>query len=207
MRAQLEAMRGQFATARDHVEQAFALAEELGLELTLARVAMQAGPVELLAGDPVAAERRLRPAYEALERMQHWGYLSSTLPLLVDALLEQGRIDDALPLTELGRDLSVPEDIDAQVGWRRGRAKVLARLGEADEAEGLAREAVELADRTEYLDLRAHAHADLAEVLRAAYKHEEATAAMAEALRLDEQKGNTAAIRLLTAEQVEPGPS
>jgi tetratricopeptide (TPR) repeat protein len=207
VRAQLEAMRGQFATARDQVEQAFALAEELGLELTLARVAMQAGPVELLAGDPVAAERRLRPAYEALERMKHWGYLSSTLPLLVDALLEQGRVDDALPLTELGRDLSVNEDIDAQVGWRRARGKVLARLGEPDEAEGLAREAVELADRTEYLNLRAQAHADLAEVMRAAGKNEEAAAALAEAIRLYEQKGNTAAIRLLTAEQVERGPS
>ena len=69
-RAQLEAMQGRFDPARELIAQAKALAEEVGLALTLASgVAHQAGYVELLAGDAAAAERWLRPACEALERM------------------------------------------------------------------------------------------------------------------------------------------
>jgi hypothetical protein len=42
--AHLEAMRGRFATARDLIAQAKELATELGLELTLARIAFRLGP-------------------------------------------------------------------------------------------------------------------------------------------------------------------
>lgn len=68
-RAQLEAMRGRFDAARDLIAEAKTLAEELGLKTILAAgVARSAGEIELLAGDPEAAERELRPACEALSR-------------------------------------------------------------------------------------------------------------------------------------------
>jgi tetratricopeptide (TPR) repeat protein len=202
--AHLEAMRGCFATARDLIAQAKALAEELGLELTLARIAIQAGPIELLAGDPSAAERELRPAYEALKRMENWGHLASIVPPLVDALLAQGRDDEGLRLTDFVERRLVPEDVDGQVGWRRVRAKVLARRGDVEEAERLARDATAIAARTDYLDLRAQAATDLAEVLRLAGRRRESASALEEAIRLYEEKGNVAAAGRLRGLLAEP---
>jgi class 3 adenylate cyclase/predicted ATPase len=201
-RATLEAMLGRFDAARDLIGRARALAEELGLEATLAaQAANGAGEIELLAGDPAAAERELRPACEALERIGELGYLASAAPLLADALYLQGRDDEALLMTErwAPERLTVPEDVDAQVGWRRVRAKLLARRGDVEAAERLAREATASAARTDFLDLRAHAVGDLAEVLRLMGRSEESAAAVQEAIRLYEQKGNIAAVAALAA--------
>jgi tetratricopeptide (TPR) repeat protein len=192
-RAQLQAMQGSFATARESIAMAKSLAEELGLELTLARIALQSGPIELLAGDAAAAERELRPAYEALERMHNWGYMTSILPPLVDALVAQGRDEEGLQLAHLAARKAVPEDIDAQVGWRRVLAKVLGRRGELHEAQRLAHEAMAIADGTDYLEHRAQVRADLADVLDLAHRPEEAASTLEEALRLMEQKGNVVA--------------
>jgi ATP/maltotriose-dependent transcriptional regulator MalT len=195
--AHLEAMRGHFTTARDLIARAKELAAELGLEVTLARIALQAGPIELLAGDAAAAEREMRPALEALERMEAWGFAVSIVPPLVDALLEQGRGDEGRQLTEFAERLAAPEDVDGQAGWRRARGKVLAHRGNLDEAERLAREATAIAGRSDWLDLRAQAHADLGEVLHLAGKAKEAASAMTDAIRLYELKGNVVAAERL----------
>jgi tetratricopeptide (TPR) repeat protein len=193
-------MQGRFEAARDLIAQAKTLAEEVGLELTLASgVADQAGYVELLAGDAVAAERELRPACEALERMGGWGNLASVVPWLADALIVQGRDEEALGLIELAERSSMSDDADAEIKWRRVRAKLLARRGDVEEAERLAREATTLAAGTDLLDGRARAVADLAEVLRLAGRTAESAAAFQEAIRLYEEKGNVAAAARLTS--------
>ena len=199
-RAKLEAMLGRFDAARDLIGRARALAEELGLEAILAtQIATGVGEIELLATDPAAAERALRSACEVFERIGELGYLASAAPSLADALYLQGRDDEALLLTERWSPerLTVPEDVDAQVGWRRVRAKLLARRGDVEAAERLAREATANAARTDFLDLRARAVADLAEVLRLAGRSEESVTAFQEAIRLYEQKGNVAAVAAL----------
>jgi hypothetical protein len=109
-----------------------------------------------------------------------------------------------LRLAEVTERFSVPEDVDAQIGWRRVRAKVLAGRGEVAEAELLAREATALAARTDYLDGHAQATVDLAEVLRVAGRSEEATALALEAIRLYDQKGNVVAAGTLRAQLAEP---
>jgi hypothetical protein len=50
-----------------------------------------------------------------------------------------------------------------------------------------------MADRTDYLDLRGQARADLAEVLELAGVPKESASARQEAIRLYEEKGNVAA--------------
>ena len=190
--ARLQAMRGDFTGARDALRRSSALMEG-GSDVTqYSHVAMAAGMVELLAGDTVAAERELRPACERLEAMGELGYLASAAPQLVEALYRQGRFDEALVLSERWQAdrLTVPEDLDAQVGWRAVRAKLLAQGGHLDEAEALAREADALCAGTEELELRARALADLAEVLRLAVRPEESRTVLEEALRLHERKGN-----------------
>jgi class 3 adenylate cyclase/tetratricopeptide (TPR) repeat protein len=199
-RAPLEAMQGRFDVARDLIAQARALAEELGLQVLVdSHTGPSAGGVELLAGDPAAAERELRPACEGLERVGELGFLSSAAPLLVDALIAQGRDEEAFELTERWRPerLTVPEDADAQAAWRGVRAKLLARRGEFEEAERLGREAVTIATGTDFPYLRAGALADLAEVLRLVGRPDESSAALKEAIGLYEQKGNVVAANTL----------
>ncbi len=73
---------------------------------------------------------------------------------------------------------------------RRVRANLLAHQGDLKEAERLAREAVELGARTDYLNGHANALTSLAEILGLADEREQAAAAMEQALALYERKGN-----------------
>ncbi|HEX6723994.1 MAG TPA: AAA family ATPase, partial [Gaiella sp.] len=193
--AQLRSMCGDFEAARDAVRRSSALVEG-GNEVTLYfQLSLAAGRIELLAGDGIAAERELRPACERLDAMGEHGYLASAVPQLLEALYVQGSIDDALALSERWQAdrLTAPEDIDAQVGWRAVRAKLLAHQGRFGEAEALAREADALCAGTEDLELHARALADLAVVLRLAGRPHDSRAALEEALRLHERKGNVPA--------------
>jgi tetratricopeptide (TPR) repeat protein len=204
-RAQLEAMQGRFDIARDQIARAKALAEELGLEVILASgVAQQAGYVELLGGDAAAAEHALRPACEALERMGDWGHFATIAPKLADALYRRGDDEEALRLTELAERSATPGVADEDIGWRRVRAKLLARRGDFGEAERLAREATARAARTDLLDDRAQALADLAEVSRLSGRPEESATTLEEAIHLHEQKGNVVAADMLRAVLAEP---
>jgi class 3 adenylate cyclase len=205
MRAWLEAMRGRFEAARDSIAEAKVRAEELGLKMILAASVLSvAGQIELLAGDPAAAERALRPACETLERMGDMGHFTTVAPYLADALYAQGRGDEAMASIELASSYGMKDDLDAQAGWRRALAKLLAQRGDLEEAERLAREATALAARTDFLYLRAHASADLAEVLRLGGRPEESAAALEDAIRLHEQKGNVVAAGTLRGLLSEP---
>jgi class 3 adenylate cyclase/tetratricopeptide (TPR) repeat protein len=200
--AQLEAMRGHFDIARAWISQATTSAQEHSLQVLLdTHTRPAAGYVELLAGNPEAAERVLRTACEGMERVGELSFLSSVVPLLVDALWEQGRNDEALMMTERWHvdRLTVPEDVDAQIGWRRVRAKLLAHMGDFVEAERLGHEAETIAAGTDYLDATASAVADLGEVLRLAGQPNESAAKSHEAIRLYEAKGNVAAVDKLRA--------
>ncbi len=196
-RAQLAAMGGDFETAREMIAKASAAPGVAPVTLERSRRALPAqGAVELLAGQPAAAERAFRPACEGMEQAGELGYLSSVAPLLVDALHEQGRDDEALEASNRWQvdRLTVPEDADAQLSWRRSRSKVLASLGQLTEAEQLAREAVAIAAGTDFLDDQGRAAADLGEVLWVAGNAAEAQAATEEAIRFFEIKGNVAAV-------------
>lgn len=185
-RAHLEAMQGSFDTARHLLVKANALTDELGLETT----ARSPGEIELLAGDLPAAEHALRAVCETLERRRDWGHLASVAPLLADALHAQGRGSEAVPLIELAAGWTLADDIEAQMGLLRVRANLLAIQGELEEAERLAREGIELAAQTDYLNEHAKALGDLAGVLELAGRREEAAAALERALELYERKGN-----------------
>jgi tetratricopeptide (TPR) repeat protein len=173
------------------VVEARALAEQLGLTSMLASgVSQAAGEIELLAGNPAAAERELRAGTESLEQIGDWGHLVTVIPYLADALLEQGRVQEAAPLIERGLGQLVADDADAQIGLRRVWARLLAEEGNLGEAEQIAREAVVRAEATDYLNVRGRALRDLAEVLSAASRLDEAVAAFEQAVDVYERKGN-----------------
>jgi tetratricopeptide (TPR) repeat protein len=159
--------------------------------------------VELLAGDPAAAEIHLRAAYETAERIGDLGHLASVAPDLGNVVYEQARYDEALHLAETGERLTIVGDLDAGVRWRQLKAMALARLGGFDEATALATEAVDMVSGTENLDLHAHALLGLVEVHRLAGRPAEAASAAREAIALYRRKGHVVGERRLTEQLAE----
>ena len=143
----------------------------------------------MLADDLPAAEAEARRGFDSLLVMGDRSSASTLAAVLAQILYARGRYDEVLELTALGRDESSPDDLHTQIQWRGPRAKVLARRGEAVDAERLAREGVELAESTDFLNVRGTALLDLAEVLLVAGRNGEAADAVAAATALFEQKG------------------
>jgi len=199
--AGLHAMEGRFDEARELLATSEATFEELGLTLSTA-VSHDAATVELLAGDPVAAERILRRGYAALEEMGDRALLSTTAAFLGQALLAQDRADEAEVLAELSAEITSSDDLVTQVLWRGVRARCLAVRGRLEEAEALAREGVTLAETTDLLNQRADALVDLGIVLGRLERSEDAQTAFGEAVRLYKQKGNIVAAARVQSELV-----
>jgi tetratricopeptide (TPR) repeat protein len=188
--AGLHAMEGRFEEAWACVERDGAILRDLGLKVVVSSSTELAAIVGLLAGDPVAAESHLRRGRAILEEMGDRSALSGNAAMLAEAVLAQGRNEEALELTVQSEGAAAAEDLPVQVQWRGARAKALARRGELDTAERLAREAVALAEQTDFLNLHGNALMDLTTVLRHGRRLEDAAAAAAAATALYERKGN-----------------
>jgi tetratricopeptide (TPR) repeat protein len=186
----LHAMRGEFEEARRLVRAASDIAEDLGITFAPPATTLWTAPVEMLAGEHAAAESALRARYELLTRIGEKGHLSSTAANLAHALCAQDRYEEAEPFTVISEELAGADDIPAQIVWRGARAKVLAWRGETEQAEDLARHAVELAATTDLLDMHGDALADLACVVSCRDNVKEAESVLRQALQLYEQKGN-----------------
>jgi tetratricopeptide (TPR) repeat protein len=188
------AMLGEAGEARALIAEARTIRAEFGLPDTGAAAASAA--VETLAGNAAAAEREYRTAERLYEETGSVGQASNKTLELALLLCLQGRDEEALELTDLVEDWTTSDELDIQVLWRRARAKALAGVGgDIDEAERLSREAVELASATDDLNLHGDALTDLAEILSVCDRSGEAVAAIEEALRLYERKGNLVSSR------------
>jgi DNA-binding SARP family transcriptional activator/class 3 adenylate cyclase len=189
----LEAMGGRFDQARAHIADSRALAHDLGLRWQAAVQELLSGYVELLAGDPVAAERDMRAADRAFREIGEGWFLSTVAVDLPRAVYEQGRYDDAIELLEVIEEIPAPADREWQIKRTGVPARLLARRGRVEEAERLVREGVAVAADSEFVGLHADVLLDLAEVLRLGGRVEEAEATTSEAVTLYERKGNVAA--------------
>ena len=191
--APLYAMRGDFDVARASYRRARALLDDLGENVLAASVSYESHAVELLAGDPAAAEAELRRDYDVLEMMGEKFLSSGMAALLAQAIYLQGRREEAYSLSEIAEAAAADDDPQSQAGWRCVRAKLLADAGRHEEAAGLLGEAVSLLDRTDALTYQADARLDQAHVLMRAGAVDASRAALEEALRLYELKGNATA--------------
>ncbi|HEU4451363.1 MAG TPA: adenylate/guanylate cyclase domain-containing protein [Gaiellaceae bacterium] len=189
----LEAMRGDFERARDLCSRGRATLQDLGRNVVAASTSQDSCTVEMLAGDPAAAERDLRRDFEALTEMGEAYLLSTIAGELARAVYDQGRTEEADELSRVAERYSAADDVTSQALWRSVRAKVLARRGDADAALPLAREAVALLRTTDALVRQADALVDQAEVLRLLDEGDAARACLEEAIELFERKGNVVA--------------
>jgi DNA-binding SARP family transcriptional activator len=200
----LQAMLGRVDEARRLVLEGSRIYEELGYvgaPATYSEAVL--GQIELLAGEPAAAERVLRSACETLGRLRDDKSLSTRAAELAEALYQLGRYPEADEWALLARARAAPDDLSAQSLWRGVLAKLLARSGSPGEAEVLAREAVQLAAATEALTRQGKVLLDLAEVLRLGGREADATPVFADAASVFERKGNvmaSAQVRALLAE-------
>ena len=93
--------------------------------------------VELLAGNPEAAESALRRGYDHLASVGERYLHSSVAGLLAEAVFIQGRWADAEALARETAELAAADDVDAQMLWRLQQARVSAARGEVADAERL----------------------------------------------------------------------
>jgi len=193
--AKLHAMVGDYPTARRNAAAARAVLRDLGQGVRAAASSLDVAEVEMLAGDPAAAERELRPDCEMLQRLGETYFLSTMAAALARAVLEQGRDAEAMALTKAAEASAADDDLEAQADWRCVRALILARRGDLVDAEALARAGRELAFQSEAPALRASTLSDLATVLSLSGRAEEARHALAEAIAIYTAKGDLSSLR------------
>ncbi len=189
------AMAGEFDEARSSCREGKEILEALGQGVGAAALTTWSSAIELLAGEPGAAERELRPALEQLQEIGEHGNVASIAAQLAEALHAQGRSEEALAATLTSEDASSPDDVHAQISWRVARAKALAQLSRGREAQEVGTAAVELAGTTDSPVFAAESLLALAEAHAAAGDAEEGRDAAANAQQLFEAKGNVIAAR------------
>jgi class 3 adenylate cyclase/tetratricopeptide (TPR) repeat protein len=192
-RAYLLALLGRFDEARDVARGQAERLQELrgeGHEAWLAWIAR-------LEGDEERALHYFRITCDSFEEHGQTGALSSFAPELARSLCALGRHDEAEPLAQLGRELANEQDLISQALWRVALAHVHSSRGQHAEAERLAREAVAVMEPTDGLTEQGDVFVDLAEVLEAAGRVEEARIELEQALDRYERKKN-----LVMAERV-----
>jgi tetratricopeptide (TPR) repeat protein len=188
VRGRYRAVQGDLDGGRTDIDAGRALIREFGADFYIAGSGQEQGQCELEAGEPAAAETVLREAYEMFEEMGSGAVSATAAALLARALVEQGRFDEADRFALISEETATGDDVFTQSGWRAVRSRVLARRGDLAGAETLAREAVAIAERTDFLEDHAAALLALAEIMALAGREDEGRAAIEQAIKLYERK-------------------
>jgi class 3 adenylate cyclase len=155
----------------------------------VAAVDVYMAEIDRFAGDYAAAVERLQSPIEFAVEHGQTALLATVAPLRGLALCRVGRFDEAEPLARQGRELGADDDLMTQMYWRQATALVRAHRAEHEEAESLARGAVEIAMTTDSPVMQGDTLFDLGEVLTAAGHKEKAGSAFRGALDAYERKG------------------
>jgi tetratricopeptide (TPR) repeat protein len=189
------ALDGRVAEGRELLEEARAIFTELGDSEALMALAFSTGPLELRAGDHVAAEREYRHAVELARRMGDQGRMSNLASGLADVLLDEGRVDDAAEALELARGCALKDDGSAQGTWRMVAARLSMHREETDEAVRLARESIAIMESLQELLTLPDLLLRQADVFRGAGLDEDARGALSRAVEVSRLKGASAEVQ------------
>ena len=123
--------------------------------------------------------------------MGEHGFRSTIGTLLAESLARLGRIEEAEKLIEASERLAVRDDVaTASASLALARSSRPPR-GSHEESIARAKEAVRVADTTDYLDERADLYLHLGAMLIAAKHVDAAAAPLREAIALADRKGST----------------
>jgi DNA-binding SARP family transcriptional activator len=194
--ALLSAMTGRFDESREQVQRSSLVLDEVSY-LTYSWVyRVTAGQAKQLAGDPAGAELEYKAAWQGFEELGDAPVDERTINAavwLATLYCDEGRWDDAARCLAVGEEYPLVGPTGTALMRLAARARVAAHRGEHTEALALARRAVETAAPIDCLGVKARTWLALAEVRSAAGAETEAAAALDEALRLYDAKGNVAA--------------
>ncbi len=190
-RALLLAMLAQFDEARKMADTSSQRLAEFGTQ----RGSVWLADIAAVAGDYERASQYGRQAVNAFHEQGHLAFEASYGGRLARWLCILARFDEAERLAQTARSVSAQE---AAWLWRQVQARVHAHRGEHTEAERLAREAIEIVEQTDMLNMHGDAYWDLGEVLASSGRGGEAAAALEQALDRYERKRNLAMVAQLT---------
>jgi tetratricopeptide (TPR) repeat protein len=189
--AHLRAWQGRSEEARSLARRYRDILRENGQEANWADASECEADVYLMAGD---VDEAIRLMTEGQQRFDELGITDTTIfPFLANALYVAGRWEEAEPYAE--RAIEGRHPLWKTLG-QTTLARIRARQGRIEEAEALAREALEGAGRTAYPIWQGRAALGLAEVLEGQGRVEEARALREEAIRAFERKGATVWVNL-----------
>jgi len=153
-------------------------------------MSMLEAKVEFRAGDTAREEAVLREGLELLERIGDRSYYPTAALSLAKCLYGQERYDEVGPLCGAARETTGADDLVNFVELAGLEGGLLAQRGSHDEADLRARRAVELAETTDFFEIRAWARLMLAETLALAGRMDEASEQAAEGLAHYDAKGD-----------------
>jgi tetratricopeptide (TPR) repeat protein len=192
-RGGLHGLLGDFETARREFVRAQQIEHELGRSVLEDSIYGHfLGPLETEAGNYEEAEIVMLGAYERMSGRGDTGFSSTVAGSLGALYVRMGRWGDAERYGRLALNTAQPDDVEAQSQGHSVLGRVYAARGELVEAERFARTAVDIAEQTDYLDRRGRVLLDLAEVLVASGRLDDARQAVADAIERFEAKEATA---------------
>jgi class 3 adenylate cyclase len=190
VRAEICRLDGDLDQARGLLERATERLEGLGMRPLAAAVAMQMALISDSDGDPMAAVPSLRRADAILEEIGERAFRSTIQAYLAWACAQGGDFAAARVASEISDELTAPEDIINFAITPRARARLALADGDGQRAEELARMAVYHAFRTDSVVEQSAATLELAHVLAALGRRQEARSEARKAVDLCEAKGD-----------------
>ena len=181
--AVLELLRGWPDKARTMLAHARQVVADLGLRHGLMETELFAGIIELMVGDPGAAEPHFRTALEGLDALGVGADAGQAAAHLARSVLAQGRIDEADRYAAQSERIA-GHNLKTAIAWRAVRAEILSAQGQHDAAIAFAREAVAVAADTDLVLDHADACLAFSRVLAAAGDERGASEARRDAERL-----------------------
>jgi serine/threonine protein kinase/tetratricopeptide (TPR) repeat protein len=189
-RGQLARIEGDFTEARVFMQRALEGFQALGMRELEAACDHELGLTELSAGDPAAALPWLFRSDALLAELGQHFLRSTTQAVIAQTQVELGNGGATRTAIELAERLSAPEDIVNFAITHRVRARLALSEQNTEGAVRWARSAVAHALRTDLLELRGDATLDLARVLAALGRRDDAVCEARAALEIFSAKGH-----------------
>ena len=168
--AVLELLRGRPDKARSMLTDARQVVADLGLRHGVMETELFAGIIELMVGDPVAAEPHFRTALAGLDALGVGADAGQAAALLARSVLAQGRIDEADRYAAESERIA-GHNLKTAIAWRAVRAEILSAQDSSARLSRRPGDAVALAVDTDLVLDHADACLALSRVLAAAGMH------------------------------------
>jgi tetratricopeptide (TPR) repeat protein len=192
-RALCLAMLGRFDEARRIFATALSRLEDAGNELGVASSRGELGSeIEALAGNLATAIEHAQASCRILDELGARAIESTYQGYLALHLAAAGQLDEAEQAVRRSDEYGAADDLMTQIMWRRAKARVCARRGELESADGYARAAVEIAERIQSPQVLGDTLLDHGDVLARAGAVDQAAARYKRALACYELKESVA---------------